>query len=82
MSLRAHKFTAAGQVVPADEADTVSGVVVVGFTSVTVHNGTDATGDPVLVANGPGSVFSPQPIHCDKGIYVETAGAGSGSVLE
>ena len=82
MGLRARKFTGSTALIAADEDVTISGVVVTGFTSVVVHNGTDNTGDPVLVAAGPGSVFAPAPIHCPKGVYVETAGAGSGSVLE
>lgn len=80
MATRARKFTASGVVVPAGEEDEVFAVVSKGFTSVTVYNGVNNTGDPVLVLTAPGSFSLNTPVRCDKGIYVEVAGAGSGTV--
>lgn len=81
MANRAEPFSASGVVLTADEADEVSGVVVKGFTSVTVHNGADATGTIVLHAPGPGTYSLNTPVECNQGVYVECGGAGSGSVL-
>lgn len=81
MASRAEPFAGTGQVVPAEESDEISGLVVKGFTSVFVHNGTDNTGTLVLAAPGPGTYSLNSPVECDKGVFVECAGAGSGSVL-
>lgn len=80
MALRATAFTASGVLASPDQDASVSGLTIKGFTSATVYNGADATGDPVLHLAGPGTVCSNLPIRCDKGIYVQVAGTGSGTV--
>jgi len=51
-----------------------------GFTSVTVYDGTDASGKVVAYGPGPGTFSWNEPIRFDVGVYVGTAGAGSGSL--
>lgn len=56
------------------------GLAFKGFTAVTVYNGVDNTGDPVLVATAPGTTALSYEINCAKGVYVEVTGTGSGTV--
>ena len=81
MALRTRPFTASGQVVAADEADSVSGLSFIGFTAVTVYDGTDATGNVVIAATAPGTVSLNEAVFCEKGVYVAVTGTGHGSVL-
>lgn len=81
MALRAIPFTVSAKIADADQAVTISGLTAgAGITSVIVHNSVDNTGDVVLYATGPGTISLNTPIRCDKGIYVEVAGSGKGTV--
>lgn len=81
MAMRTRPFTATGQVIAADEADAVKGLVFTGFTAVTVYDGVDATGNVVLAATAPGSYSYNEGVFCEKGVYVVVAGVGKGSIL-
>lgn len=56
------------------------GLAFKGFTAVTVYNGHDNTGDPVVVATAAGTVALSYEINCANGVYVEVTGTGSGTV--
>lgn len=82
MATKSVPFTASGVLETALEEDEVMGLVYTGFTSVTVYNGGDNTGDVILAGGtGPQSILSNFPIKADQGVFVEVAGDGSGSVL-
>lgn len=51
-----------------------------GFTKVIAYNGVDNTGDVVFVGAGPGTYSLSYEVNCNKGLYVETTGTGSGTV--
>jgi hypothetical protein len=69
-----------GNVTVAAQPQRLAGVAFKGFTAVTIYNGTDNTGDPVLVATAPGTVALSYEVNCQKGLYVEVTGSGSGTV--
>lgn len=81
MAMRTRPFTAGGQIIAADEADSIKGVVFTGFTAVTVYDGTDATGNVVLAATAPGTYSYNEAVFCEKGVFVVVAGSGKGSIL-
>lgn len=56
------------------------GMAFQGFTKVVLHNGVDNTGDVVAVATGPGTFSWNYEINCQKGLYIEVTGTGSGTV--
>lgn len=62
------------------EAQRVVGFAFQGFTKVVLHNGIDNTGDVVAVATGAGTLSWSYEVNCQKGLYVETTGTGSGTV--
>lgn len=51
-----------------------------GFTKVVAYNGVDNTGDVVFVGGGPGTYSMSYEVNCNKGLYVEVTGTGSGTV--
>lgn len=82
MAARARSFTGSSVIAAADEADVVWGIAYTGFTSVVVYDGHDATGKIVAAgAAGPATIMLNFPVDCENGIYVATAGTGSGSVF-
>lgn len=62
------------------EAQRIAGVAYVGFTKVVAYNGTDNTGDVVFVGGGPGTYSWSYELNCNKGLYVEVTGTGSGTI--
>lgn len=81
MSARARAFTASVALVAADESVEIVGLSYKGFTSVNVYDGTDNTGALVLAAGAaPQTVSLNTPVICEKGVYVEIAGTGKGSI--
>lgn len=81
-SVQTKPFTVSGAIEVADTADAVMGVAYTGFTAVTVYNGSDNTGDVVFAGGaGPMTILANSPIRCQKGVYVEAAGTGVGSIL-
>jgi hypothetical protein len=51
-----------------------------GFTKVVAYNGVDNTGDIVFVGGGPGTYGFNYEVNCQKGLYIEVTGTGSGTV--
>lgn len=51
-----------------------------GFTKVVLYNGTDNTGDVVAVGGAAGTYSFSYEVNCQKGLYVEVTGTGSGTV--
>lgn len=51
-----------------------------GFTTVTLYNGQDNTGDVVAVCSGPGVYQWAHELYCENGLYVEVLGTGKGTV--
>ena len=75
-------FTGSGVVasqLPGTEEQPV-GVSFEGFTSVKLHNGSDATGDLVAYCTAPGIFAWNYELYCERGLYVEVAGTGNGTV--
>lgn len=70
----------AGNITVPAQPQRVVGFAFKGFTSVTLYNGVDNTGDVVAVASAPGTFSWNYEVNCQKGLYVEVAGAGSGTV--
>jgi hypothetical protein len=71
--------TSATVAVP-QQPEQVVGIAYKGFTQVIVHNGSDATGDVVAVCGGPGTYSWNYEVNCQKGIFLECTGTGSGSI--
>jgi hypothetical protein len=65
--------------VPA-QAQRAVGFAFTGFTTVTLFNGTDNTGDVVAVGTAPGTYSWNYEVNFNKGLYVEVAGTGTGTV--
>lgn len=83
MALRPEPFTGSGQIItPANaNVDTdIKGLAFVGFTSVAVYDGPDNTGTLVLYLANPGTMPLNEGVVCERGVYVECAGVGKGSV--
>lgn len=78
MQANAVPFTGSG-IIDSD-ALSVAGMTYTGFTSVIVYNGTDTTGNIVLVGGAAGTYGLSYELLCDKGVYIAAAGAGRGSV--
>lgn len=60
--------------------DELVGFAFKGFTSVEIHDGTDATGTLVAFASGPGTFSWNESIRFSKGVWIVVAGTGSGSI--
>lgn len=58
----------------------VVGFAYTGFTAVKAYNGTDNTGDVVFVGGAAGTYSFSYEVNCQKGLYVEVTGTGSGTV--
>lgn len=58
----------------------VTGFAYNGFTKVVAYNGTDNTGAVVFVGGGAGTYPFSYEVNCNKGLYVEVTGTGSGTV--
>lgn len=56
------------------------GFAYTGFTKVVFYNGTDNTGDVVAVGGAAGLYSWNYELNCQKGLYVEVTGSGSGTV--
>jgi hypothetical protein len=58
----------------------IAGFAYTGFTKVIAYNGIDNSGDVVFVGGGAGVYSWQHPVNCQKGLYVEVTGTGSGTV--
>jgi hypothetical protein len=72
-------FTGDG-VIDSSHASDFVGIAFTGFTSVTAYHGTDATGDVVGYFSAPGTYGFNYELDLEKGLYLDTAGTGKGTV--
>lgn len=68
------------QIQVAAQQEMIVGLAYQGFTKVVVHNGIDASGDVVAVCGGPGTYSWSYEVECNRGLYLECTGTGSGTV--
>lgn len=82
MQVQPVAFTASGIAASASAGtqEQIVGLSFSGFTSVTIHNGHDTTGDVVAFCNGQGVYSWNYELLCENGLYVECAGNGKGTV--
>ena len=60
--------------------DEITGFAFSGFTSVSIFDGTDATGTLVAFSSAPGTTSWNESIRLTKGVWIVVAGAGKGSI--
>lgn len=82
MRVQPTPFTANGVLTTSlsGQQEMVCGMSFKGFTSVTVYNGQDNTGEVVLFASAPGVWSCEWELFCENGVYVEVVGSGKGTV--
>lgn len=73
-------YMSSDQVVTPAQSQRIVGFAFKGFSAVTVYNGVDNTGDPVAVASSAGTYSWNYEVNCNKGLYIEVTGTGSGTV--
>lgn len=76
----AYMDNTAGEIAVPAMSQRVAGMSYVGFTKVVLYNGTDNTGDVIAVGGGPGVYSWSYEVNCNRGLYVEVTGTGSGTV--
>ena len=82
MRVQPEGFTASGVVSSSvsGQQEMPVGLSFRGFTSVSVYNGTDNTGELVIFAPAPGTYSLSYELYCEHGCYVEVAGTGKGTL--